>query len=298
MNLAPACLFVYNRLNETRLTVAALRLNTLASKTELFIFSDGAKNEDEIESVQDVRDFLITIDGFQSVKIINSEINKGLASSIISGVSDMLMSYNQVIVLEDDLITAPNFLDFMNQALGFYNQYERVMSISGFTFPIVLQKEYSFDAYFSYRTFSWGWATWKDRWFDIDWEISDYKGFLDNRKLQIEFNRGGDDLCRMLKKQMNKEIDSWAIRFCYHQYRKDRLTVTPTISKVRNIGFNKEGTHTKGKSRAYKTILDAGDLSAFSFPSTIEVNNEINKQFRFYFSKYYKIKHRLLDYFS
>ena len=297
MSLTPACLFVYNRLNETRLTVDALRLNTLASKTELFIFSDGAKSEDEIESVQSVRDFITTIDGFQSVKIINSEINKGLANSIISGVSEVLNNYNQVIVLEDDLITSPNFLDFMNQALGFYNKQERVMSISGFTLPIVLQKEYSFDVYFSYRTSSWGWATWKDRWFDVDWEISDYKDFLNNRKLQIGFNRGGDDLCRMLKKQMNKEIDSWAIRFCYHQYRQDRLTVAPTISKVRNIGFNEEGTHTKGKSRAYKTILDAGDPSDFFFSSTIEVNNDINKQVRFYFSKYYKIKHKLLSYF-
>lgn len=298
MNLAPVCLFVYNRLNETSLTVANLKANTLAVNTELFIFSDGPSSEDDIESVQSVRDFITTISGFQSVNVFNSEINKGLATSIISGVSDMLMKYNHVIVLEDDLITSPNFLAFMNQALDFYNQHESVMSISGFTLPIGFKKEYSFDMFFSYRASSWGWATWKDRWFDVDWEVSSYEEFLKDRKLQIGFNRGGADMCRMLKKQMNKEIDSWAIRFCYNQFRQNRLTVIPKISKVKNIGLNDRATHTKTKSREYKTILDVGKQSEFTFSSNIVVNNDINKQFRFYFSTYYKIKHRLLNYFS
>ena len=296
--LAPICLFVYNRLHETKQTVEALQKNYLAKESELFIFSDGAKTESEIESVQSVRSFFNDIKGFKSVKIYASDKNKGLATSIIEGVSQVLETYNSIIVLEDDLITTPNFLDFMNQGLDFYNKYERVMSVSGFTLPISLKKEYTYDVYFSYRASVWGWATWKDRWFDVDWEVSDYEEFLKDRKLQRGFNRGGDDMCRMLKKQMNHEIDSWAIRFCYNQFRQNRLTVIPTISKVRNIGLNDRATHTKSKHKEYKTILDVGDQSAFIFSNKIQVNTEINKQFRFYFSKYYKIKHRLLNYFS
>lgn len=298
MNLAPVCLFVYNRLNETSLTVANLKANTLAVNTELFIFSDGPRSKDDIESVQSVRDFITTISGFQSVNVFNSEINKGLANSIISGVSEMLMKYSQVIILEDDLITSPNFLDFMNQALDFYNSYDRVISISGFTLPIDFKNEPTCDIYFSYRASSWGWATWKDRWFDIDWEVADYTDFSLSRKLQVEFNRGGDDMSRMLKKQMNNDIDSWAIRFCYHQFKHDKLTVMPRVSKVRNIGLNDRATNTKFRSREYSTILDIGTESQFYFSNSINVNDKINKQFRFYYSKYFKLKHRILNYFS
>tara|TARA_Y100000385_G_C12998745_1_gene596140 strand:- start:66 stop:962 length:897 start_codon:yes stop_codon:yes gene_type:complete len=298
MNLAPVCLFVYNRLNETSLTVANLKANTLAVNTELFIFSDGPRSKDDIESVQSVRDFITTISGFQSVNVFNSEINKGLANSIISGVSEMLMKYSQVIILEDDLITSPNFLDFMNQALDFYNSYDRVISISGFTLPIDFKNEATCDIYFSYRASSWGWATWKDRWFDIDWEVADYTDFSLSRKLQVEFNRGGDDMSRMLKKQMNNDIDSWAIRFCYHQFKHDKLTVMPRVSKVRNIGLNDRATNTKFRSREYSTILDISAESQFYFSNSINVNDKINKQFRFYYSKYFKLKHRILNYFS
>lgn len=298
MNLAPICLFVYNRLHETKQTVEALQKNYLAKESELFIFSDGAKTECEIESVQSVRSFIKEIKGFKSVKIYVSDKNKGLATSIIEGVSQVLESYNSIIVLEDDLVTTPNFLDFMNQALDFYNSYDRVISISGFTLPIDFKNEPTCDIYFSYRASSWGWATWKDRWFDIDWEVTDYTDFSLSRKLQRGFNRGGDDMCRMLKKQMNNDIDSWAIRFCYHQFKHDKLTVMPRVSKVRNIGLNDRATNTKFRSREYSAILDIGAESQFYFSNSINVNDKINKQFRFYYSKYYKIKHRVLNYFS
>lgn len=297
-NLAPICLFVYNRIEETKLTISALQANFLANESDLIVFSDGYKDKNDAHSVRIVRDFVSNISGFRSVKIIESFNNKGLAKSVIEGVSLVLENSETIIVLEDDLITTPNFLDFMNQALDFYNSYDRVISISGFTLPIDFKNEPTCDIYFSYRASSWGWATWKDRWFDIDWEVTDYTDFSLSRKLQVEFNRGGDDMCRMLKKQMNNDIDSWAIRFCYHQFKHDKLTVMPRVSKVRNIGLNDRATNTKFRSREYSAILDIGAESQFYFSNSINVNDKINKQFRFYYSKYYKIKHRVLNYFS
>ena len=155
------CLFTYNRAFETRQTIEALKLNFLAPFSQLFIFSDGPKNESDAEKVGEVRNYIRSIDGFKTVEIIESTINKGLANSIIEGVTQIIDKYEKVIVLEDDLVTTPNFLDFMNQALCFYNGKNNIFSISGFTMDLPSLAACKQDFYFSQRVSSWGWATWK-----------------------------------------------------------------------------------------------------------------------------------------
>lgn len=114
--LAPICLFTYNRLEKTKQTINALKKNFLANQSHLIIFSDGAKDYKTKHEVNSVRRFLYTIDGFKSVEIIESPINQGLGESITNGVTKVIDNYGKVIVLEDDLYTTPNFLDYMNQA--------------------------------------------------------------------------------------------------------------------------------------------------------------------------------------
>ena len=129
-----------------------------------------------------------------------SEHNLGLAASIIAGVSKIFEIADEVIVLEDDLIVTSNFLSFMNQALTRFQLDKKVFSISGYSFNISGSKTTNYDAYFLNRGWSWGWATWKDRWKDIDWEVKDYNEFNSNRKLKASFNKGGSDLTAMLQK--------------------------------------------------------------------------------------------------
>src|SRR5690554_1406763 len=124
MPLAPICLFTYNRFEETIKTIEALQRNHLASQSQLFIFSDGWKKEKDKDKIIQVRNYLDSVRGFEKVTVIHSEKNNGLAESIIKGVTETLSRYDHVIVLEDDLITTPNFLDFMNQALDYYRHTE------------------------------------------------------------------------------------------------------------------------------------------------------------------------------
>ena len=58
-NLAPICLFVYNRIEETKLTISALQANFLANESDLIVFSDGYKHENDAYSVRIVRDFVL-----------------------------------------------------------------------------------------------------------------------------------------------------------------------------------------------------------------------------------------------
>jgi GR25 family glycosyltransferase involved in LPS biosynthesis len=129
-----------------------------------------------------------------------------LANSIISGVSQILKEHDKVIVLEDDLITSPNFLDFMNQALNFYQGNKQIHSISGYTLDLPSLKNYTKDYYLGYRASSWGWGTWKEKWESVDWNVSKYREFKRNPLQQIKFMKGGSDLPHMLSNQIRGKL--------------------------------------------------------------------------------------------
>ncbi|MGM0934477.1 MAG: glycosyltransferase family 2 protein [Bacteroidota bacterium] len=287
--LAPLVLFTYNRLEETQQTICALQKNILAKDSELIIFSDGPKNENGQKKIKEIREYLRSIKGFKKVQIIESKVNKGLAKSIIDGVTQIIEEYGRVIVLEDDLITSPNFLNFMNQALNFYNNDNEIISISGYTLDLPSLPGTN-DFYFGYRASSWGWATWEDRWKNIEWDLNDYNEFKEDRNAQKIFNRGGSDLSQMLENQVKAKIDSWAIRFCYHQSKSNLKTVFPASSKIRSIGFGSDATHTSNTTR-FETKLDSGGQTDFIFDHFHEMDENLAKEFRNKFS----IKARAFD---
>ena len=281
--LAPICLFVYCRLIETKMTVESLKKNILASQSQLFVFSDGAKTHN-IEEVRAVREYIHSITGFAKVTVYESAVNKGLANSIIKGVTKMFDNYDKAIVLEDDLLLSTNFLCFMNQALTFYEDKKRILSISGYSLLIKYPNGYEYDVALSLRASSWGWATWKDRWVHIDWEVKTYKSFKYNILKRLKFNRGGSDMSHMLDKQMSGKINSWAIRFCYHQYENNMLDVFPIMSKVANVGFGYAATNTKKGIFRFRTPLDTSNKVFFNLQKEIKVSLPILMQFKAYHS--------------
>jgi len=289
--LAPICLFVYSRLTETRQLIESLQQNMLADQSHLFIFSDGAKSEKVRKDVDEVREYIHKVTGFSQVTVYESVVNKGLANSVISGVTQVVNEFGKVIVLEDDLILSTNFLNFMNEALDYYEDKKKVLNISGYSFTLQYPADYKSDVAFSYRFASWGWAIWKDRWEQIDWEVKDYRSFKWNLFKMLKFSRGGSDLCKMLSRQMNGKIDSWAIRFDYHHSKHNYLDVFPVTSKVKYNGFNSEATHTTKKCDTYDTDLDISGKQNFSFSDELKLNTRVALQFY----KHYSFTSRLKD---
>ncbi|MDB1941837.1 glycosyltransferase [Clostridium tertium] len=284
MNLAPVVMFVYNRVDHTKKTIEALTRNKLANESILYIFSDGSKNNDDINEVKIVRNYIRKLNyGFKKIIIIESDYNKGLAKSVIDGVTRIINEHKKVIVLEDDIITSENFLEYMNDGLKYYEDNHRIWSISGYNLPIKIPIDYKNDIYFGYRACSWGWATWKDRWEKNDWDVSDYTEFMNDKKKIKVFNRGGNDMSNMLDRQMKNEINSWAIRWCYSQYKNDSYCVYPVISKVKNIGNDGSGTNCD-KNNLFDTVIDSSTRKT-EFLDTVIENEEILKNFRKYFKR-------------
>jgi len=253
----------------------------------LRVYIDGPKNHHESELVNKTIDAAREIDKntFSSVEVFISESNKGLATSVITGVTETISMYGSVIVLEDDLIPTANYLEYMNASLAYYQSIKNVGSISGFGFLVESADRYV--NYFHPRPNSWGWATWLDRWDMAIWDLSSQTD-LEAREFKKEFNKGGQDLYRMLMNYRKGRIDSWAIRWAYSHYKHGWLAASPIYSKINNIGYGEGGTNCSGAIPP-PICLDDGAISSFIFRDEIVEERDISRQVNWYNSNIYKI---------
>lgn len=282
MKYSPIVLFTYNRPLHTLKTLNSLALNRYADKSDLVIYSDGPKNELQLDSVSAVRKIISDISGFKSIQIIKRDENYGLARSVIEGVTEILKDSSDVIVLEDDLETSPYFLCYMNAALEYYKDEHKIFSIGGYQFPsgtMKIPKTYQFDTYSSYRCCSWGWATWADRWNLVDWGVKSYPKFIASDDIRDKFNEGGSDLSHLLQLQMEGKIDSWAIRFCFAQFLADAYCINPVKTLVRNIGLDNSGVHCGIDPRREHLKFDS-DWVPKNFSSADHLDNVILERYK------------------
>jgi len=276
--LAPIALFVYNRLWHTQKTIDSLVANPLSQKSDLFIFSDGAKNSSQIENVENVRKYIKSIKGFKSVTIIEKDKNYGLANSIIDGVTQVVNEYGRIIVLEDDMVLSPFFLEYMNNALTFYKNNEKVISIHGYCYPV---KDPLPETFFLKGADCWGWATWKRGWAFFELDANKLLQEIKNKNLEKEFDFNSSmRYIKMLENQIRGKIDSWAIRWYASAFLNGKLTLYPGISLVKNIGFDSSGTHL-GTSNDFNVHISEKNIVVRPIP--IEESIIARKAFEKYF---------------
>jgi hypothetical protein len=240
-NLAPIVLFVYNRPYHTLQTINSLKNNILADQSDLVIYADGPKDEQNSIQVQEVINYLQTIDGFKTIHIHERKTNYGLAQNIIDGVSQTLVEHNKAIIVEDDLVTSPYFLQYMNDALDYYAEKEDVACIHGYVYPLdkTLPKPF-----FLKGADCWGWGTWKRAWdlFEPDGQILLDRIIEKGLAKEFDFDNSYPYL-QMLKNQIAGLNNSWAIRWYASAFLKNKLVLYPNHSLVQNIGHDSSGTH-------------------------------------------------------
>jgi hypothetical protein len=281
MSLAPIVLFVYNRPQHTLQTLEALAENYLANESELFIFADGPKkNADEtmLQKIKETRAILRSKEWCKKTTIIEGEINKGLAHSIIDGVCKMMTEYDKVIVLEDDLVTSPYFLQYMNDALNVYFSSDSVACISGYVYPV---KNKLPETFFIKVAECWGWATWKRAWNVFEEDGVKLLDIIRKKNLMREFDfEDSYPYTQMLVDQINKKNDSWAIRWYASVFLENKYCLYPKISLVQNIGMDGSGIHS-GNSESWKVNLSSQSIKI----DLLDVTED--KIARGYFSKYF-----------
>ncbi|MCF6255899.1 MAG: hypothetical protein L3K25_06305 [Gammaproteobacteria bacterium] len=282
MNKAPIALFVYNRPEHTKKTLEYLKNNYGALDSDLYIFSDGPRTMRDVDRVSEVRDIVNNIDGFNRITVNEKNDNCGLANSIICGVTELCDNYGKVIVVEDDLLTSPYFLTYMNDALEKYEKIDRVMHISGYMFPVDNAMSLP-DAFFLRMTSSWGWATWKRAWDNFEPSAEHLLKKIDSADLKSEFDiMSTFNYKKMLKKQCNGAIDSWAVRWYASVFLKNSLGLFPSHSYVKNIGFDDSGVHC-GKVNHYDVGLSK--KSKIRMPIDLVASDKANILLQKYYLK-------------
>jgi hypothetical protein len=247
-------MFVYNRPQHALRTIEALKANDFAAESDLIIFSDGPKSEKDAPMVEEVRKLCSAVEGFKSVRVVEQACNLGLARSIISGVTEVVDNYGRIIVLEDDMVTSPYFLRYMNEALELYENEDRVISIHGYAYPVAHPLP---ETFFLRGADCWGWATWQRGWACFN---SNGRFLLDELKCRkliraFDFN-GSYPYSAMLEGQIYGKNDSWAIRWNASAFLAGKLTLYPGRSLVLNIGNDCSGTHC-GKTASLDSELSA-----------------------------------------
>lgn len=241
MILAPILVFCYNRINHLQSVINSLLANEEASQSDLIIYSDGPKEQKNIDAVRTVREYIGSLSGFKSVKVIEQAKNLGLANSVILGVTEVVNQYGKVIVVEDDMQVAPYFLRFMNDGLNKYQDDSNVGCICGYLYPV---KETVPDAFFIYGADCGAWATWKDQWALFEPDGQKIMDDLIAKKLSWKFDFDGSfPYTRMLEDQIAARNNSWAIRWYGSAFLKNKLTLYPGKSLAQDIGFDNSGTH-------------------------------------------------------
>lgn len=231
----PIILFTYARPDHLRRTLECLKTNKVPL---IYIFSDGAKTPDMEPAVKEVRKIIHEIN-WCTTFINEREKNLGLGKSILTGVTEVLKKEKMAIVFEDDLICVPGTYDYLCAALEHYNDDSRVMSVTGWTHPLVTPKDVTDQPYFDGRSESWSWGTWLRAW---DGMNENAKTLMDRCKATgIDINLYGTDLPEMANLEQKKNI--WAVRFLYWHILNKGLCLRPPWSMVEHIGWDSRGTN-------------------------------------------------------
>lgn len=279
-SVIPIAVFTYNRPDHAKRLLKSLSKCHRIEECKVYIFCDGVKTgEDErfvSENLAVAREWVKSHGGH----VIERKNNYGLAHSIVSGVSQLCESYGRAIVLEDDLVLHPNFVNFMIQGLDYYKEYENVYQISGFSFPGIrcgLK-----DAVFLPLTTSWGWATWKRAWNAFDWTPMNTEELLLDPIKRDEFDFNSSyPFTELLESMLSGKIDSWGILWRWAVFKAGGLVLYPKRSLVWVGGFDGSGTHCKdsgtNQKNPSKKFFKSRVKSKLSFPNKATVRGDILK---------------------
>lgn len=261
MDKAPIVFFAYNRPRHTGQTLESLAKCEGAAESELFVFCDGPKQSQDEEAIQQVRSIVKGRKWCGTVNVIERDENRGISKSIIAGVSEVVNRYGRIIVLEDDVVLSPQFVNYMNDALEVYADKPEVMHISGYMFPVKGELP---ETFFYRNTSCWGWGTWKRAWVNFEPDAHKLLAGFDDKDKKKKFNiEGSMNFYRMLQKQAKGKIDSWAIRWYASVFLAGGLCLHPGVPLAKNIGLDNSGVHC-GATDAFNVRLAQKRVADFS----------------------------------
>lgn len=277
-NLAPVVLFTYKRLETTKKVVDSLLTNEESSNTDLIVYSDGPKRDSDNYKVEGVRQYLKSLTGFKSVKIIYRDKNFGLAQSFIQGITETLIEFERAIFLEDDNLLSRHFLSFMNRALDQYKDNEKVVCVTGNSWPLFPSQKHP---YFVRGAETWSMGTWRRGWKHFNDDGKKLLLDIQRKNLVKKFRSDGFGFYEMLQRQVKGEIDSWGVRWWASAFLDETYCLYPHKPLCVSIGYGEDSVHCDSYSPLFRKPSDLAKDPIIEMPSDIKEKFKVTLSIRF-----------------
>lgn len=274
---APVVLFTYKRLPILKRVVESLLANKECPSTQLIIYSDGPKTENDEMAVGEVRSYMKSLKGFKSIEFIFRDKNLGLAESFIQGITETLSRYEKAIFLEDDNLLSKYFLSFMNEALDYYKDNEKVICVSGYSWPIQPIQE---QPYFLRGAETWSMGTWRRGWKFFCADGAKLLSDITSRGLSEKFISDGFGFDAMLQNQIDGKIDSWGVRWWTSAFINDMYCLYPNEPLCVSIGYGADSVHCTGYSPLFRSPTELALKPISNFPGVVEEKKEVSLAIR------------------
>jgi hypothetical protein len=187
---------------------------------------------------------------------------------VIAGVTQLGDRFGRVVVVEDDLVVSPFFLQFLNDGLERFDGERRVMQVSGHMFDVPRLREQR-EGLFLPMTTSWGWATWKRAWDLFDPAATGWRDLLSDEPRRRRFDLDGHfAYSAMLQQQMRRDVGAWDIRWYYTVFARGGLALFPPRTLVLNAGLDGSGTHHRLALPAHQGTLEM--QASIDMPARVE----------------------------
>lgn len=281
MDFAPVLVSVYDRKKHLENCISSLKNNYYAKDTILYIVSDNANTEESKKIVTDIRNYIKTISGFKEVRCIFNETNLG-SKSIRNVIEKVLNEHGKIIFLEDDLVVSKYFLKYMNVGLEKYKNDRRIFSICAYSpDDLKIPSNYNKDIYIWASFGGWGFATWKNRWYELDLELSRYTNFIKDKKRVRRFNKIASSTMGILKADREGKIIAVDSRIAFNMFLNNKYSIFPVKSLVKNMGVDGTGEHCGTNDKYSNEKIYQEEIK---FPQEIEIDKRIFKARRKYHS--------------
>lgn len=241
----PVALFNFNRPQMTRQVFEAVRQ---IKPRRLLLVADGPRSSrpDDVQLCAEVRAVFDEIDWVCEVSRNFSDTNLGCFKRISSGLDWVFDTVEEAIILEDDCVPSLSFFPYCEALLERYRDDPRVGVISGnnLGFPSVgrMRDSYFFSAY----SFTWGWASWRRVWREVDLAMSWWEPEAGKEMLRTLFPRKAEwqywhELYEHIR--LGKSKNHWDYQMLLSLFRHSQWSATPRVNLVSNIGFGADGTN-------------------------------------------------------
>ena len=260
--MIPVTLFAYNRPRELLRTLACLRENNVST---LLVYCDGPRSPDQIPGVTEVRDIIRSVDWCE-VELHESHENLGLGRSILRGLEQVFQRHESTIVFEDDLVCHPGTCAYLGSALQYYSKDSRVMSVTGWTHPLLTPGNVGRSPYFDGRAECWVWGAWRRSWGGMGKTAMEQLALC--RSSSVDPYHYGKDLVDMAFAEQRRNI--WAVRFLLSHMAQEKLCLRPPWSMVDHIGTGETATNVKTTSWLDNPIAAASPPIPDEWPEPVE----------------------------